>query len=76
MPVLPHFRRFPLARRDHHHAAVAHAAFGDDVVGEMPDFGGVAAQRGHLHAIVVIEMDVQGREREVMVTMEFLHQAF
>ena len=76
MRLLPRLRLLALARRDHHDAAVAHAAFGDDVVGEMPDLAGVAAQRRHLHAIVVVEMDVQGCQREVVVTMEFLHQAF
>lgn len=43
--MLARLRLLPLAGRDHHHAAVAHAAFGNDVIGKIPDFGGVAAQR-------------------------------
>ena len=76
VPVLARLRLLPFTGRDHHYAAVADAAFGDDVVGEMPDLAGVAAQRRHLHAIVVVEMDMQRRQREVVVAVEFLHQAF
>ena len=36
--------------RDHHDAAIAHAALGDDVVGEMPDFPALALERRYLHA--------------------------
>jgi len=76
VPVLPRLRLLAVPRRDHHHTSITHAAFGDDVVGEMSDLGGVAAQCRHLHAIIVVEMDMQRRQREVVVTMEFLHQAF
>ncbi|MGY3471746.1 hypothetical protein ACVW0I_008617 [Bradyrhizobium sp. LM6.11] len=74
--VLARFRLLAFTRRDHHHAAVADAAFGDDVVGEMSDLAGIAAKRRHLHAIVVVEMDMQRRQREVVMAVEFLHQAF
>src|SRR6185369_17788397 len=53
--------------RDHHHAAVAYAAFGDDVVGKVPDFGAGALQCRDLHAGVIVEMDMQRRQRQIMV---------
>src|SRR5882757_5807632 len=68
----------PLARllvrrgRDHHHAAVAHAALGNDVVGEMPDLAAGALQRRHLHATVVVEMDMQRRQRQVVIEYYYL----
>ena len=74
--LLPRFRLLAVPRRDHHHTSITHAALRDDVVGEMSDLTGVAAQCRHLHAIAVVEMDVQRRQREVVVAMEFLHQAF
>jgi hypothetical protein len=61
--------------RDHHHATVAYAAFGDDVIGEMLDVAGGSFQRRHLHAAVVVEMNVQRRQRQIVVAMEVLHQA-
>lgn len=45
--------------RDHRHAPVFDAALGDDVIGEMLHLATGAAQRGHLHAIVIIKMHVQ-----------------
>src|SRR6266436_5679063 len=61
--------------RDHHHATVAYAAFGDDVIGEMLNVAGGSLQRCHLHAAVVVEMNVQRRQRQIVVAMEVLHQA-
>ena len=60
--------------RDHHHTTVAHATLGDDVVGEMPDVAAGALQRRHLHAAVVVEMDMQRRQRQIVVAVEILHQ--
>ncbi len=74
MPVLPHLGRLAFPRRDHHHTSITHATLRDDVVGEMLDLGSIALQRRHLHAIVVVEMDVQRCEREVVMAVEFLHQ--
>ena len=50
-------------------------AWVDEVIGKMSDLAGIAAQRRHLHAIVVVEMDMQRRQREVVMAVEFLHQA-
>ncbi len=62
MPMPALARLFVRRGRDHHGAAVAHAALGDDVVGEMADLAAGALQRRHLHAAVVVEMDVQRRQ--------------
>ena len=63
-------------RRDHHHPAVAHAAFGDDVVGKVPDLAAGALQRRHLHAAIVIEMYVQRRQRQIVAAVKILDQPF
>ena len=39
-----------------------HALHSDQVVGEVAQLGRLAAQRHHLEAQVLVEMDVQGRE--------------
>jgi hypothetical protein len=46
------------AKLDRHDddAAVAHAALGDHVVGEVPHLAGLALEHGDLHAAVVVEM--------------------
>ena len=60
--------------RNHHHAAVFDAALGNDVIGEMLHLGAGAAQGGNLHAVVVVEVDMQRRQREIMVAMVVLDQ--
>ncbi len=74
MAVLAWLRLLVGGRRDHHDAAIAHAALGDDVVGKVPDLAAGALQRGHFHATVIIEMDVQRRQRQIVVAVEILHQ--
>ena len=55
--------------------SVAHAAFGDDVVGEMLNLGACALQGRYFHAVVVVEMNVKRRHREIVVPVIVLHQA-
>src|SRR6185437_4394591 len=54
--------------------AVAHAALADRVVGELLDRARGAAQHRHLQAAVVVEMDVHGRDLQVVVPMLCLGQ--
>jgi hypothetical protein len=48
------------------HVAVAHAALGDDVVGEFLHFGAAALEHGDFHAALVVEMHVQRRVGEIV----------
>src|SRR5713101_2599468 len=41
---------------DHHYASVFDATLGNDVIGEMLNLGTGAAQRSHLHAVIIVEM--------------------
>src|SRR6185369_18059345 len=68
MAVLARLRLLVGCGRDHHHAAVAHAAFGNDVVGKVPDLAAPSLQRRDLHAGIVVEMDVQRRQRQIVMT--------
>lgn len=61
-------------RRNHDHAAVPNAAFGDDMVSEMLNVMGWSLQCGDLHAGVVVEVDVQRRQRQIMMAMKALGQ--
>src|ERR1700704_3228974 len=60
---------------DHDEEAVAHAALGNDVVGKMLHLGAAPFQGRHFHAVVVVEMDMKRRHREIMMAMIVLHQA-
>jgi len=62
-------------RRDYHHAAVFDAALGDDVIGEMLHLSAGATQCGDFHAIIIVEVDMQRRQREVMVAVIIFDQA-
>ena len=53
---------------------MADAAFGDDVLGEMPDVFAGTFQRRHLHAAVVVEMHMQRGQRQIVMAMIVLHQ--
>src|SRR4051812_31125538 len=44
--------------RHHHDLAVAHAALGDDVIGECLDLAAHAFQHGHLKAAFLVDMHV------------------
>src|ERR1700722_5627363 len=61
--------------RDHDEAAISYAALGNDVVGEMLHLGSGAFQGRHFHAVVVVEVDMKRRHREIMMAMIVLHQA-
>ena len=43
---------------------------------KVPDLPACAPQRRHLHATVIVEMDVQRRQRQIVVAVEILHQPF
>src|SRR5262245_4350917 len=61
-------------RRHHDDAAVAHTALGDHVLGEVLDRAGLALEHGHLHAAVVVEVDVERGQRQLVVVVERLGQ--
>src|SRR5262245_5495497 len=63
-------------RRHQHDAAVAHAALGDHVLGEVLHRAGLALEHGHLHAAVVVEVDVERGQRQLVVIVERLGQPF
>ena len=53
---------------------MAHAALGDHVLGEMLHLVGLAAQDGHLHAAVMVEMGVHRGERQLVMVVEGVGQ--
>ena len=55
---------------------MAHAAFGDDVIGEFPHVASASLQDRHFHATLVIQMNVQRRLREIMMIVEVARQPF
>src|ERR1700716_854637 len=59
---------------DHHDASVFDAALGDDVIGEMLYLGTGAAQRGHLHAVIIVEMNMKRGERQIVMAMIIFDQ--
>ena len=61
-------------RRHHHHAAVAHAALGDHVLGEVLHGAGLALEHCHFHATVMVEVDMQRRQRQFVMIVEGLGQ--
>jgi len=60
--------------RNHHKATVSHPALGDDVVGEMLYLGAASFQLRHLHAIVIVEVNVKCRHRQIVMSVIVLHQ--
>ena len=54
--------------------AVAHAALGDDVVGELLHVGAAALEHGDLDAAFVIEMHVQRRMRQIVAVVKVAGQ--
>ncbi len=50
--------------------SVTDAALGDDLPSEVPDIVHRAPQHRHLHAAIVIEVDVHRRNRQIMVRVE------
>ena len=61
-------------RRHHHHAAVAHAALGDDVLGEVLHGAGLALEHCHFHAAVMVEVNMERRQRQFVMIVEGLGQ--
>jgi hypothetical protein len=55
---------------------VSHAAFGNDVVGERPHVIAASLQDRHLHALFVIQMNMERRLREIMMIVEVARQPF
>lgn len=49
--------------------AVAHAALGDNVIGKMLNVAHIAFQHGDFETIIVVDMDVKGGDREIVVVM-------
>jgi len=43
---------------DHCHAAIADATLGDNTIGEVLHVSARSLESGHLHAAIVVEMDV------------------
>jgi hypothetical protein len=78
MPVTDTLARdvFLLAgfRWDHDHASVFDATLGNDVVGEMLNLRTGAAQRGHLHAVIIVEMNMKRGQRQIVMAMIIFDQ--
>ena len=55
---------------------VSHPSFGDDVVGELLHVFAGSLQDRHLHAALVVQVDVQRRPREIMMIMKIAREAF
>ena len=56
------------------HMTVAHAALGDDVIGEFLHIGATALEHRDLHAAFVVKMHVQCCLREIMAVVEIPRQ--
>jgi hypothetical protein len=52
--------------------AVAHAALGDDAVGEVLHVGAAAFEHRDFHAAIVVEMHVQRRLREIVAFVKIV----
>ena len=57
-------------RRHINDVAVAHVALGDHAIGERLHILAEALQHGDLHAIVLVEMHMHRRLREIVVLVE------
>ena len=56
--------------RDDHDPSMAHAALGDDALGEALDLGDRPSQQRDLHAAVVVEGDAHGGDGQIVVIAE------
>ena len=61
--------------RDEADLPMGHAALGDDGLRKRPHRGGIAAQDGQLEATVVIQVNVQGRDLQLMMRMMGIRKA-
>ena len=57
------------------YVAVTHAAFGNDVVGEVLHVGTPPLEHGDFHATLLIEVHVQRRLGKVVVIVEIAGEA-
>src|ERR1700677_198883 len=69
--VMTMLRRLDVDRNEAH-LSMPNAALGDDGLGKLPDRPPVAAEHRHFQAILVIEMDMQGGDRKVVMMVEGL----
>ena len=72
---LPTFCRRRLWRWNRDNAAIFDPSFGNDVIGKVLQIFGGSLQRRHHHAVVVVEMDMQRRQREIVMAVEILNKA-
>jgi hypothetical protein len=72
--VMRVLRRFDNGR-DKADLPVHDAAFGDHRFRESPNCGGVAAQHGNFEAAFVIEVNVHGRELQLMMLVMGIREA-
>ena len=57
-------------RRQINDLPVPHAAFGNDVIGKLPHVFTGSFKDRHLHAALVVQVDVKRRLREIMMIVE------
>ncbi len=65
--------RWPMSmrrRRQVNDLPVPHAAFGDDVIGKLPHVFTWSFKDRHLHAALVVQVDMKRGLREIMMIME------
>ena len=61
--------------RDGHEAAMTHAALRDQMLGKMLHLAALSLEHRDLHALIVIEMHMHGRQRQFAVIVEILRQS-
>jgi len=60
--------------RNHHDTTVTDAAFSNDAVGEPSHVSGTALQHRNFHAVLMIEVNVERRLRQVVTIVGRLHE--
>ena len=53
--------------RDGHEAAMPHSPLGDDMFGEMMNFARFSAQQRNFHAAGMVEMNLHGGDRQIVM---------
>ena len=53
--------------RDGHEAAMPHSPLGDDMFGEMMNFARFSAQQRDFHAAGMVEMNLHGGDRQIVM---------
>jgi hypothetical protein len=59
-----------------HHMAVAHAPLGDDVISEFLHIRAASLEHSDLHAVLMVEVHVERRLREIVAVMEVASETF